>query len=785
MKLAWWNRQGETRQNLLIGLGLALFTVLIYYKAGWFDFTGSDEYFMVVTNPMVNTGFTWQGIWWALTTSWFEYWHPLTWLSHMLDCQLFGLRAGWPHFVNLMFHAANTALVFVLFGRMTGAVWRSAIVAALFAVHPAHVESVAWVAERKDVLSTFFFLLTIWAYVRYAERPRIKEALSMDPASQPRGGTSPLSLRERVGLRGSSQGSPSRSMLESETRPSKLWYAVSLLFFCCALMSKPMVVTLPFVLLLLDYWPLRRFAPWEANLNLNNVAPLLREKAPFFGLALAGCLITYLGAKAGGHVLPANVVPWSLRLANVPISYVRYIGKLLWPTNLIVLYPMPRHWPLWEVVTSVLLLLAITWFVLSRARFAPYLVFGWFMFLGVLVPTIGLVQAGFQSMADRYTYIPFIGLFVAFAWGVADLSSRWGLLFRLRGLLSALVLVVCGVLTWHQINHWQNGLTLWTHCLAATPESSIARFNRAVALQKLDRVKEAMADYQQVLRLNPDHIEATLNLGTAYVFLDQMKEATNCFSKVLQLKPDYAKAHAFMGLTLRELGDYNDAMAHCAEAIRLAPSIEFGAYVDMARALCAVGRNQEAIYYFNKSLGLNSALPQTHYYFGLELLRLGRIDEAAKHLVQALQLAPNWSEAHLQVASVLASKGATSEAIAEYRQAIKLEPDAPAALNNLAWILATSPAANLRDGPEAVRLAEKACRLTSWKQTVFVGTLAAAYAQAGNFDKAIATSQKACELAASRGETNLFERNQELLRQFKNHQPYREGSGLQSPFNRL
>jgi tetratricopeptide (TPR) repeat protein len=735
---------------------------------------------MVVQNPIVFSGLTLQGTLWALTTSWFEYWHPLTWLSHMLDCQLFGLRAGWHHLGNLAFHVSNTVLVFTILQRTTALVWRGAIVAALFALHPLHVESVAWIAERKDVLSTFFFLLTIWAYVRNVEQVKTKDSLFISRVAQQGGGTSSLSPRERAGVRGSSYGLPSPSLRGNETRSSSTWYRMSLVFFCFALMSKPMVVTLPFVLLLMDYWPLQRFDLRPADLALKKLQNLLLEKLPFFGLSLACSIVTYFGVKAGGNLLPTDMVPLGLRLANVPISYVRYIGKMFWPTNLVVLNPMPTHWPLWQVLLSFLLLIAISAFVLRNSRSVPYLVFGWFMFLGVLVPMIGLVQVGFHSIADRYTYIPLLGLFVAVVWAIADLfsSRRWRL--APLAILTGLVLATCSALTWRQTGYWQNGLTLWTHCLAAAPETAIARYNLGLALQTAGKIEPAMAEYQKALRLKPDHLDANLNIGTSLLLLGRTAEATNYFAKALELKPDYAKAHANLGVALRELGDYNGAMAQCAEAIRLAPA-EFGAYVDMARSLSALGRSQEAVYYFSEALRLNPSIPQIPFYFGLDLLKLGRVEEACRSFQQAVRLGPNWADAHTQLAEALASKGANHQAITEYHEALKLNADSVAALNNLAWMLATSSDASLRDGAEAVRLAEQACRLTSWKQTVFIGTLAAAYAQVGDFEKAVATSKQACDLAASLSETNLLRRNQELLRQFENHQPCREPNlGLQS-----
>jgi len=367
-----------SRRIALLWVLLAAPTVIAYWQVSAFEFTNYDEFVMILQNPYVLGGLTLKGLSWALTTSWFEYWHPLTWLSHMLDCELFGLNPGWHHLVSLGFHVANTLLLFTVLQRMTGALWRSAMVAALFALHPLHVESVAWIAERKDVLSGFFFFLTLWAYARYTEVQSPKSKVQ-SPESMAGGQCSVVT--------------PHASRI---TFYASRIYLLSLLFFACGLMSKPMLVTLPFVLLLLDYWPLRRLRLKTQDPRLKI---LLIEKLPFFALTVASCVVTYLGAKAGGNVLSAARVPWGLRLANVPVSYVRYLGKMIWPTDLIAMYPMPDHWPGWQVGGAVVVVVLISLFAVLRARSAPYLIVGWLFFLGILVPTIGIVQAGFQSIA--------------------------------------------------------------------------------------------------------------------------------------------------------------------------------------------------------------------------------------------------------------------------------------------------------------------------------------------------------------------------------------------------
>jgi len=735
MRFDFW-KDGETRRSVLTCLLLALPTIAVYWQIGSFDFTHYDEFFMITNNPVVRAGLTLDGVRWALTTSWFEYWHPVTWLSFMLDCELFGLRTGYHHLMNLAFHTANTVLVFLVLYRLTRAYWRSAIVAALFALHPLHVESVAWAAERKDVLSGLFFLLTLWAYARYAEEWKTK----------------------------SSQ--------------SNSWYVASLVFFALGLMSKPMLITLPFVLLLLDYWPLNR-------LEINTALPRLSEKLPFFALTIASTAISYWGVQAGGNILSADAVPWGLRLANVPVSYARYLINMVWPVNLAILYPLPNYWPVWQVAGALALVVGVSVLALVQARSTPYLLVGWFIFLGVLFPTIGLVQAGLQSIADRYTYIPSIGLFLAVVWGLGDCAQKWHQRPPLVGGMVALVLAACGFMTWRQAAYWRDGLTLWTHCVAVTSEENVTGvFNRGYALQLEGKDDDALKDYRKIIQNQPEHpqanrndyLYANLNLGAILVGRGQMAEATNYFQRALQLRPDEPKAHANLGLALRELGDLNGAITQCAEAIRLDPG-EFAPFFDMGLALSALGQRKEAIYYLSEALRRNPGAAQLHFHLGSELLRAGEAEPAIASLGEAVRLAPGWPEAHLQLADALTAKGDPTEAAAQYREAIRLKPSLTAAVNNLAWILATCPDGKLRDGPEAVRLAEQACEQTAWKETFLIGTLSAAYAETGQFEKAVEISRKACELADTLGQTNLLARNRQFLLKFQSHEPYREPKG--------
>ena len=557
------------------------------------------------------------------------------------------------------------------------------------------------------------------------------------------------------------------------------FYLLSLFFFALGLMSKPMVVTLPFVLLLLDYWPLNRFGRASQCLARSPTGhrqgwyPLVKEKLPFFLLSLLSCVITYVGVKAGGNLVSAEKVSWSLRLTNVPMAYVRYLEKIIWPVNLTALYPLPSHWAASQVAGAVLILFFISVIVVARARTAPYLVVGWLLFLGMLVPVIGVVASGSQSIADRYTYLPYIGVFVAAVWAIADWSACWRLRGALLACAAALALLPSAYLSWVQAGYWRNGVALWSHCLTVGPDNAVAHYNLGYLLQNEGQNNAAMEHYRAALRKQPDYVDANLNLGIILCQNGQVREATNYFAKALSTNPAYARAHGGMGFALRELGDLRGAIAECAAAIRLNPN-EFGPFVDAARALSAQGKSDEALRYYAEGVRLNPAFAQTHYYLGLEWLKRGDFGAAVSSLEEAARFAPEWPEARFQLAVALTSKDAIGEAIEQYREALRLKPDSSGALNNLAWILATRPEAEFRNGAEALQLSQRACQMTDYKAPGLVGTLAAAYAEAGRWDEAVATARKAHELALACGQKDLVAETQKLIGLFAARLPFRE-----------
>ncbi|HYW47709.1 MAG TPA: tetratricopeptide repeat protein [Bryobacteraceae bacterium] len=467
---------GHKGWPVIIALGLIAATLLVYSQAGRFDFINFDDDAYVYANAPVRAGLTRAGVLWAFFTIDYFYWQPLTWLSHMLDCELFGLNAGRHHLTSVLFHVMNSLLVFFVFRRMTGAVWRSAMLAALFALHPLRVESVAWIAERKDVLSGFWFLAMLWAYARYTERP------------------------------------------------SNGRYGLVLGAMLMGLMAKPMLVTAPFLLLLLDYWPLRRVA--------------IAEKAPMLMMAAVSVVLTALGTRQV-RAVHAVGIPAGLRLSNAVVSYARYIGKTLWPRDLAILYPYPASIPAWEVWGAVLLLAAVTAAAFWLGRSHRYLPAGWLWFVVGLLPTIGLMQVGRQALADRFTYIPLMGFFAAVVWGAAALVGRHP---RASAAGAGIVLAACGMVSWNQARTWRDSVTVFEHALAVTRDNSLAHHDLAVALEARGQRDAAIGHYAEAVRIEPGYFIAHYNYGSALLARGQTAEAAAQFRAAVYYRPDYQDA---------------------------------------------------------------------------------------------------------------------------------------------------------------------------------------------------------------------------------------------------
>jgi protein O-mannosyl-transferase len=573
---------------LLLGLGLVLLTLLVYLPVLTHGFVNFDDGLYVTSNRHVQAGLTWEGFLWAWQANVASNWHPLTILSHMLDCELYGLNAHGHHLTNLLFHLANVWLLFEVLRRMTGRMGASALVAALFAIHPTHVESVAWVAERKDVLSGFFFLLTLGAYHRW--------------------------VRERI--------------------PRN--YLLVVLLFACGLLSKPMLVTLPCVLLLLDVWPLDRL---KAGLR-----PLLVEKIPLFVLAAASSAVTVYAQE--GSLATLEAVSVGRRLGNALVSYALYLGKTFWPAKLAVFYPLPLSIPLWKALAAGALLLGITVLAVWRLRRQPYLAVGWLWFLGMLVPVIGLIQVGRQAMADRYTYLPSIGLFLAVVWGLAELSSRVRVPRpALAG--AALILVAALSVAAHaQVETWKDSLTLFRHALTVTEGNYLAHLNVAVALSQKN----------------------------------QEAEALHHFNEVLRLQPNLADAHAALATGLRRWGRPAEALPHARRAVQLKPERSRFRHT-LAIILEDLGRKDEAIVQLRKAVELSPRLADAQYGLGALLQEKGRTDEALEHYQAALKANPNLADLYAPTATLSAQKGDLAEAVRLYEEALRREPKASVHFN--------------------------------------------------------------------------------------------------------
>lgn len=547
---------------ILIGLGLVLLTLIVYLPVTGYGFVNFDDGLYVSSNRHVQKGLTWEGFLWAWQANVASNWHPLTMLTHMLDCEIHGMNAGGHHLTNLLFHLANVWLLFEILRRMTGAMGASAFVAALFGIHPTHVESVAWIAERKDVLSGFFFFLTLGAWHRWVRAPTLRR------------------------------------------------YLLVVLLFACGLLSKPMLVTLPCVLLLLDIWPLGR-------LRTAGLRPLLIEKIPLFVLSAASSAVTVYAQQ--GSLATLHAVSAGRRVGNALVSYVVYVGKTFWPAKLAVFYPLPASVPSWKGLAAAALLLAITALALWRLRRQPYLAVGWLWFLGMLVPVIGFLQVGRQAMADRYTYLPSIGLFLILAWGAREILGpdhrrRW-LRITLAG--GALAVVAALSVTAHaQVLTWKDSLSLFSHALKVTENNYLAHLNVALALSRQgeDHREQALHHFHEVLRLHPNLAEAHAALGTAHRRWGQNAEALPHLRRAVQLKPERHRLRFWLAITLGEMG-----------------------------------RKEEAKLQLRKALELNPRFTDAHFRLGVLLQEEGKMDEAREHYERAVELDPELEEARLRL----------------------------------------------------------------------------------------------------------------------------------------
>jgi tetratricopeptide (TPR) repeat protein len=595
----------------VIGLGLAVLVAASYGAVGAHEFLYCDDDSYVFQNPVVSQGLGWVGVKWAFVAPHVANWHPLSWLSHMLDVSLFGLDAGWHHWVSVALHAANALLLFVLLRQATGALWAPAFVAALFACHPLHVESVAWVAERKDVLSGLFFLLTLGAWFAYARRP------------------------------GSGR------------------YAAVLILFALALLSKSMTVTIPGVLLLLDVWPLGRTPLAAAATPAGQGARaswtrLVAEKLPLLALSAVASAVAVVSQRGDDAMGDLATLPFAARVGNAISSIVAYLGKTLWPTDLAIFYPHPaliapaEHAAIdGAVFGTALLLLAVTAFVMAALRSRPYLAVGWLWYLGMLVPVLGLVQVGEQSMADRYTYLPLIGLTIAAAWGLRDLAAARPWTRPVLFALAPLLLVACLGLSRRQVSHWRNTESVFEHALAVTTDNYFAHNHLGRAYENAGKLEPAIAQYREAIRIRPS-AGALSNLGNALAKNGDPRAAVASFEAALALDPGSANAHGNLGVVRGMLGE-----------------------------------PEQAISSYERALALDPEHSASHYNLGSLLLRRGELERGAKHLERALELNPFHADATHNLGAAHAELGRPELAVAAYERALELDPEHPGTLCNL------------------------------------------------------------------------------------------------------
>jgi cytochrome c-type biogenesis protein CcmH/NrfG len=565
---------------------LAVAVLLVFGQTVRHQFLNYDDNQYFTSNRQVQAGLTGSGLVWAFQTTYAANWHPLTWLSLMLDAELFGTDPAGPHLTNVLLHTANTILLFLLLRRLTGAHWRSALVAALFGLHPLHVESVAWVSERKDVLSGLFFMLTLLMYVRYVQSVT--------------GGKWPAfaALRRGKQVTGTeaAAGAPDSSHV---TRHTSLFYGLALLFFALGLMSKPMLVTLPFVLLLLDYWPLERFTIYDSRFAIRRLA---WEKVPFFVLSATSCVVTFVAQK--GAVQPLAHISLGIRAVNATVSYVRYLYKMFWPVNLAIPYPHHGYWPFWVFGLSAALILAAVMFAIQFRRKFPFLITGWFWYLGMLVPTIGLVQVGMQSMADRYTYLPLIGVFILLAWGMGAMFERWRLPTPAIGGLALLVLAAGTARTMDQLQYWQNSGTLFRHTIAVTKGNQVAYYNLGEYCFSQGQLDEAIDNYRKAIQISPSYDDALNNLGAALAVKGELDEAIARIRESIHYRPDKADAYYNLGNVFIMQHKLDEAAIAYTEALRLKPDYP-EAHNNLANVLLTQGHRDAAVQHYREALRLN------------------------------------------------------------------------------------------------------------------------------------------------------------------------------------
>jgi tetratricopeptide (TPR) repeat protein len=838
-----------------IALLLGVLTCVLFLPLRNCAFLNYDDVVYVTGNPYVKGGISWASCREAMTACYGCNWHPLTTVSHMLDYEFYGLKPAGHHLTSVVLHALNTVLLFWLLRAMTGAIWRSAVVAALFAWHPLHVESVAWVAERKDLLSTFFGFLCLLAYTGYC---KYRRAAPRTVTSEARG------------------SQPVRSKQAAATRLRwRFFYFLALSFYAAGLLSKPMLVTLPFVMLLLDVWPLGRYRESAAGASVwNRARPLVLEKVPFLVLCALFCVITVWVQTRGGALESLDEIPFASRVANAAVSYAKYLGRTIVPVNLAILYPHPIKFPIMEVVGALLLLLLCAGIALWRARPQPYLMVGWFWFLGMLVPVIGLVQVGDQAMADRYTYVPIVGLFIAVVWALGDFVQRraaWRMVVIGFGVV--VLGAMCGA-TRAQLRHWKDSETVFRHALEVTRDNVWGEVNYACAMYEKRRFAEASDHFQRALRMKPAAGLILLNLGKLSEAMGENANALDYFAQATAVSPrnvDVCVAYGYSlaqagreaeaaaqyvlgeeldphnpllqynyGVLLSKQGRNDEAASHLREAFRLDPTmvaarLELGnllardgqidsaiasfrgciadeptnatARVNLGILLEETGRSGEALQQYRDAVRVQPLSARARSSLGILLAKEGKPAEAELHFRRfteleptnanafynlgnvlfsqkkfpdaestysnALFLSPRDVQAGYKMAVCLAQQKKFAAAVGALRHTLELNPSHAAAMTDLAWLLAASAEPGLRNGPDAERLARRACALTAFSDVNARGALDAALAENGKFPEAIEAVAKTRALAVENGKPEQIAAADKRAALYREEKPYR------------
>jgi len=701
-----------SKKPLWLALLLAGGTAILYWPIVGHQFIGYDDNQYLVQNWHVQSGLTWRGISWAFTSGYASNWHPLTWISHMLDWQFYGANPSGHHLTNLILHAVNSAFLFVLLFQMTRATWRSAFVAALFAWHPLHVESVAWAAERKDVLCAFFWILTLMAYTRYVRKKALAGHRWIEPVTVREPANSAKS-HPLPGGEGRGEGERNFTSGHSHEKSTTSNYALSLLLFALALMSKPMAVTLPCVLLLVDFWPLERF-PIFSNASSpatdlaarkEKVKALILEKVPFFALAMLASIITFKVQQSGGAVSSMQSASFALRFENAFVAYLRYLGKTIWPTKLAVLYPLSSHLSIALVAVAVLFFLLICAMAFGLAKRAPYLFSGWFWFAGTLVPVIGIIQVGAQSMADRYTYIPSIGLFIVLAWGAVDLFSKLPPARNILAGAAAIVLAASCMVTRHQLAYWQNGEILFRHAIAVTDHNYLAYSSLGTCYEAEGRMDEAMQCAVKSVEMQPDFPEGHYNLGTLLLDSGKTDEAIRQFQTALKQFPGFVDAENNLGKAYDMEGKLDDAAAHLALAHQYSPK-DPDILNNLGSVLLEQSKLPEAAACFSEALKIMPDHADAHGNLGVILMRTGHPEEGTVEFAEKVRLKPKDAGARLNYGLALLDQNHPADAAAQFNEALRLQPDS--ALGHYRLSLALAKQGNSR---EAIAQCREALRL--------------------------------------------------------------------------